>query len=91
MAQIDWTDWKSGTLDPKIMMNNDTNFESRRILGQWEYRLGTIRPPVIEQIHLYSQDLTSWTLDADGTQCWNVIIETADGVPNGNIIIKSIG
>ena len=87
---IDWADWVNGTIDPKIIMNNTINFESRRVLGRWEYRLGTVRPPVIDHIHLYSQDLLSWTLDTDGTQLWNIVIETSDRVPNGHIIIKAL-
>ena len=87
---IDWGDWVSGTIDPKVIMNPTINFENRRVLGRWEYRTGTLRPPVIDHLHIYSADLNSWTLDTDGTQQWNIVIETADGVPNGSIIIKRL-
>lgn len=90
MDNIDWGAWNSGTMDPKIIMNDSINFESRRVLGRWEYRTGTVRPPVIDHIHLYSADLSDWTLDADGTQKWNIVIETADGAPNGAIVIKQL-
>jgi len=90
MTQLDWTEWKTGTIDPKIMINSDVNFESRRILGQWEYRIGTVRPPVIDHIHIYSTDLQTWTLELETGQRWNVIIETADGVPNGNVVICAL-
>ena len=89
-TNILWEAWKSGMMDPKLMMDPTANFESRRANGIWEYRLGFPRQPTIDHVHVYSVDLQSFTLDADADQKWNIIIETADGVPNGRIVIKAL-
>lgn len=90
MDNIEWGDWKPGVLDPKLFMDNTINFESRRANGIWEYRLGYPRQPTIDHIYLYSQDLEIFGLDVTPESLWNIIIETADGTPNGNIIIKRL-
>lgn len=92
MDNIEWGDWVTGTIDPKIFMDNSINFENRRALGVWQYRIGHPRLPVIDQIYLYGQKNDEWKFSEDqnpaDTHC--IIIETQDGEVTGAISIQKL-
>lgn len=92
MTQIDWGPWKPGVLDTHIMLDNSINFESRRVLGTWEYRTGTPRQPVIDQTTLYGQKNDEWQFaeTQNPADTHFIVIETADGLPTGKIQIGTV-
>jgi hypothetical protein len=92
MAEIDWGPWKPGSIEPKMMLDVSLNFETRRILGIWEFRTGTTRQPTIDQICVYGQKNGAWKFSEDQhpADTHFINIETADGLPTGKIQIGTV-
>ena len=91
MATIEWGEWTAGSLDPKIIIDPNSNFETRRQFGVWEYRTGTVRQPKIDQVYLYGQHNDEWVFgEAQNPATHFIVIETADGLPTGKIQIGTV-
>jgi len=92
MSTIDWGPWRSGAIDAKTVIDPTINFESRRVLGIWEYRTGTPRQPVLDQTTLYGQKNDEWSFGEaqNPADTHFITIETADGKPTGKIQIGTV-
>ena len=92
MDSIDWKAWVPGTVSPQMIIDPTCNFESRRTLGVWEYRLGTVRQPIVDQLYLYGQKNDEWNFSESQNPADThvIIIETADGKCTGKIQIGTV-
>ena len=92
MDDIDWGSWKPGSIDPKLILDNNSNFETRRTNGVWEHRIGVPHAPVIETVTLYGDANPHWQFSnlslPDTTH--KISFETRDGVPTGKITIHEV-
>lgn len=92
MDDIDWGSWKPGSIDPKLILDNNSNFETRRTNGVWEHRIGVSRTPVIETVTLYGSADPHWQFSElnHPETTHKISFETVDGIATGKIEIGTV-